>query len=271
MTRLVTERMENYTDLLYSGRAFLTNSVEVTQDEWDMFYREQSAFSRYKGVSSISFIERFKASEKPAFEQKMRAKREFGGAAYAIKPAGNRTEYAAASLASSVNDISGGVGTDMLSTADRKAALDAATKLGTPQATQPMTLATGSQGFSVALRTKLADGTQGYVLEAFRTNELMESLISHEEESVAFKIVDVTDKQPIILLQSRDWNEGADLKQSVKMQMAGRMWEITYASDPNYDYELAHAVVPMAIIFNGITFSALLLLAFHVFLRTHEE
>lgn len=246
----ILEKLDDYADIQYVSRAYLTSSENVTQEEWDKFFREQSIFKRNPGISTVSFLRFFGNDQKAAFLKKMRAQEFFGGPAFDIRPAGNREKYAVLELISTQNDVRSSFGLDTYTGTPQKKAMDLALLTGRQHATEPFVLGTGVPGFAMYLPVYKDNAHMGYSLLSFRTTDLIEALLDTDNSSLRYKITDITDGSEE-LFQSGNWNEKAPLKRSDRVDVAGRTWEITYASDNRSGNTFLYPLVPLLILAVG--------------------
>lgn len=259
----ILERMERYADLLYSGRAFLVADANVSQKAWETFMREQDAFERYTGISSITYLKLFGNDEKQAFLQQMRAQPFFGGESFAIRPEGTREKYAVVQFVSSDNDVSSSFGFDVYSGAERRQAMDLAVETALPQATPPYELATGFQGFAVFLPVYRAGNLDGFSLLSFRVDDFVSTLLNGDEPGLNYKITDISDEnEPQVLHRSDNWQDEADgLKRSDALDVLGRQWEITFAASNRSNISWQMRILPGAVLAVGTLVVSLLITA----------
>jgi len=93
----VHSRIRAYGDVLYALRGLFDSSTEVTRDEFHQFAQALSLSERYPGVTNISFTFRVPHARKLQFERAVRAEKSplvKGLPEFAIKPPGDRPEYA---------------------------------------------------------------------------------------------------------------------------------------------------------------------------------
>src|SRR5256886_8171424 len=93
----VHSRIRAYGDVLYALRGLFDSSTEVTRDEFHQFAQALSLGERYPGVTNISFTFRVPHARKLQFERAVRAEKSplvKGLPEFAIKPPGERPEYA---------------------------------------------------------------------------------------------------------------------------------------------------------------------------------
>jgi len=93
----VQSRIRAYGDVLYALRGLFDSSDKVTRDEFHRFAQALSLGERYPGVTNISFASRVPHARKLEFERAVRAETSLlvkGLPEFAIKPPGERPEYA---------------------------------------------------------------------------------------------------------------------------------------------------------------------------------
>ena len=93
----VQSRIRAYGDVLYALRGLFDSSRKVTRDEFHQFAQALSLAERYPGVTNISFASRVLHAKKLEFERAVRAETSpliKGLPQFAIKPPGERPEYA---------------------------------------------------------------------------------------------------------------------------------------------------------------------------------
>jgi diguanylate cyclase (GGDEF)-like protein len=93
----VQSRIRAYGDVLFALRGLFDSSDKVTRDEFHQFAQALSLGERYPGVTNISFAARVPHAKKLQFERAVRAETSpliKGLPEFAIKPPGERPEYA---------------------------------------------------------------------------------------------------------------------------------------------------------------------------------
>ncbi len=93
----VQSRIRAYGDVLYAIRGLFDSSDNVSRDEFHRFAQALSLGERYPGVTNISFASRVPHAKKLEFERAVRAETSLlvkGLPEFAIKPPGERPEYA---------------------------------------------------------------------------------------------------------------------------------------------------------------------------------
>src|SRR5919108_4826397 len=87
----ITERLLIYEDILRGGQSlFVANRGIVTREQWRRHVTNLALTERYPGVLGVGFSLRIRPSEKAAHLAQIRSE---GFPTYAIRPAGNRSEY----------------------------------------------------------------------------------------------------------------------------------------------------------------------------------
>lgn len=269
-TEQISHRMQttlnNYSNVLYGGRALLLNSQTVGPNEWTGYFRSQDIFNQYKGMSSISYISLVSPSQKAQFEAKMK---NLYGANFAITPAGARDTYALASLVVSANNI-GPWGFDVYSTPDRRAVYEQAKTSGQPTASGEFEFATGSRGLMTTLPVSRNGVTEGFVMIALRSDDFFEATIEPSKlSSFAIKVTDTTNSDtPEELYTSASWNEdSANLRKADVIKFGGRTWNVEYQAPINYNQSNIGIAMPYLIMSLGFLLVCVIALCFYIFLR----
>src|SRR5438094_8313051 len=139
----VQSRIRAYGDVLYALRGLFDSSNEVTRDEFHQFAQAISLGERYPGVTNISFSFRVPHARKLQFERAVRAERSplvKGLPAFAIKPPGERPEYAVLSYLEPMGKNVAAWGLDLNAAPVRRSAVDRARDPGQMSASSGVTL-----------------------------------------------------------------------------------------------------------------------------------
>lgn len=257
-TKKITEQLvggiENYNALLYAGRGLVTSSDNVTNAEWQNFFKIQATESRYPGISSIYYISVIPEAQRSAFEDEMRADPYFGPSFRIQQASSEYGEYGVARLVYSNNDIRSTTGLDTFSSPGRRQTYKESEAKNQPQASEPLVFATGPLGFFVALPV-YNEGSQadGFVGIAFRADDFVRAISEESYDNIAIKITDVTDpNKPVNLHTSPDWETTPDeVQRTERIDFAGRTWEVTYKSRRAYDYARLNRDLPRLILIIG--------------------
>ena len=259
----MTNRLNGYRDLLYSGRALLDSSQQVTMVEWNRFFRSQDTFRRYEGVSSISYIQNVSEADLPEFTALMRSPNYFGPG-YTTNKLSSGPVHGLATVYSSDNDVSSAVGLDLFSDATRKPVYDKAAAQNTAIASPPYKLATGYQGFIVVLPRIINDNVDGFVLVSFRFDDVMRSLLPLNDGTLTYQVTDVSGGINQHIYTSKNWSNNNDVY-TRQLDVGGRTWKLEIA-EAN-DRHTGNYFVPGII----MTTAIVLVAALYVSLRREER
>jgi PAS domain S-box-containing protein len=202
----IDERMDNYEMALRSTRALFAASDEVQRTEWRIFVEAMGVSQHFPGIQGIGYARVFPASERAAFESRVRAT---GLAGFRVWPADPRAEYSSIVYLEPFNELNQrALGFDMLSEPVRRAAMMAARASGQTALSGKVRLVQEPSGESQAgflmylpvyragapLRTeeeRLA-GTEGLVYSPFRMNNLMRGILPRARSDVMLEVFDGT-------------------------------------------------------------------------------
>ncbi len=272
ITNSVSNAIQGYMNTLYSGRAFILGSQEVTVPEWVSFYRSQDIFTRFPGMSTISYVEVVSKANKQAFVAKKRSQPEFGPS-YTIEPAGDRPEYALGSLLISNNPIKTS-GFDVYSTPDRRAVYAAAEQSGEPTSSPQLKLRTGYNGMFIVLPVFKDNHLQGFVNVSIRTKDFLAAVFkSQTNPKIAVTATDITDSQnsKSVFTIGTIHKTGKQITQSDTISLGGRQWRIDYAGPQDYSQNITHSLVPNLILGTGFLLICILSILFYSFVHMPKK
>jgi diguanylate cyclase (GGDEF)-like protein len=139
----VQSRIRAYGDVLYALRGLFDSSTEVTRDEFHQFAQALSLGERYPGLTNISFTFRVPHAKKLEFERAVRAETSplvKGLPEFAIKPPGERPEYAVAIYLEPMGKNAVAWGLDLNADPLRRSAVDRTRDSGQISASSAVTL-----------------------------------------------------------------------------------------------------------------------------------
>src|SRR5712691_9748562 len=139
----VQSRIRAYGDVLYALRGLFDSSTKVTRDEFHQFAQALSLSERYPGVTNISFSFRVPHARKLQFERAVRAETGplvNGLPEFAIKPPGERPEYAVLGYLEPMGKNVAAWGLDLNADPVRRSAVDRARDSGQISASSGVTL-----------------------------------------------------------------------------------------------------------------------------------
>src|SRR5437879_11414899 len=199
----VHSRILAYVDVLYALRGLFDSSKEVTRDEFHQFAQALSLGERYPGVTNISFSFRVPHARKLQFERAVRAEKSplvKGLPEFAIKPPGERPEYAVLSYLEPMGKNVAAWGLDLNADPLRRSAVDRARDSGQISASSAVTLLRDGNASVASTLLRLAvyrgGGVPGSVEErqrrysgivgsAVRVGEMIDATLSTEALSRA--------------------------------------------------------------------------------------
>ncbi len=194
----VNSRIRAYGDVLFALRGLFDSSTEVTRDEFHQFAQALSLGERYPGVTNISFTFRVPHARKLQFERAVRAEKSplvKGLPEFAIKPPGERPEYAVLSYIEPMGKNVAAWGLDLNADPLRRSAVDRARDSGQISASSAVTLLRDGNASVASTLLRLAvyrgGGVPGSVEErqrlywgmvgsAVRVGEMIDTALSKE-------------------------------------------------------------------------------------------
>ena len=262
VTQLVLKDVESYNNLLYNARAYVENSQNVTQSEWDNYFKSQNTFERNLGISALYYTEIVQNDDLPARLVELKNDPNYGSN-FSIRPAGEREKYGVTTLTSSTVDLTKSQGFDVFSTPDRLATYEKATSLNRPVASAPFKLDSGMDGFFVTLPVFKDDINIGYVGASFRTKTFIDSIYAGTSDAIATRISDVTDQSnKKTLFESDNWASTKDeLSRTDTISFGEKSWELTFKSVRAYGSGLFNQSLPILILMGSAALILLVLLA----------
>src|SRR2546426_3184963 len=154
----VQSRIRAYGDVLYALRGLFDSSNKVTRDEFHQFAQALSLSERYPGVTNISFSFRVPHARKLEFERAVRAETSplvKGLPQFAIKPPGERPEYAVLTYIEPMGKNVAAWGLDLNADPLRRSAMDRARDSGQIASSSGVTLLRDKAGNSSVSSTLL--------------------------------------------------------------------------------------------------------------------
>jgi diguanylate cyclase (GGDEF)-like protein len=194
----VNSRIRAYGDVLFALRGLFDSSTEVTRDEFHHFAQALSLGERYPGITNISFTFRVPHARKLQFERAVRAEKSplvKGLPEFAIKPPGERPEYAVLSYLEPMGKNVAAWGLDLNADPLRRSAVDRARDSGQISASSGVTLLRDGKASVASTLLRLAvyrgGGVPGSVDErqrlywgivgsAVRVGEMIDATLSKE-------------------------------------------------------------------------------------------
>lgn len=271
----VRARMNTYEQVLRGGVALFAASVSVERHEWKSFVEATHLERRFPGVQGMGFARLVPAREREAHIRAIRAE---GFPDYAIRPEGERAEYAPVVY---LEPFAGrnlrAFGYDILSEAVRRVALESARDSGEARLSAKLVLVQETAGDSQdgflmylpvyrngapqATAAERRAALVGYVFAPFRMKDLMQGILGTRARHLDLEIYDGTEASPAALMYDDGWH-AADPPRFVRelaLETGGRTWTLRQASTPEFESQTDTAE-PRLMLLGGLIISALLFL-----------
>ncbi|HEY6898815.1 MAG TPA: CHASE domain-containing protein [Rhodocyclaceae bacterium] len=253
ITWTIDDRLNDYERLLRGGGGLFAASKEVERAEWREFVAYQNIRQKLQGIQGFGFVAHVSAAEKFSLEQ--RVQRE-GFPGFAVKPPGERTEYAPIIYLEPFDERNQrAFGLDLMSEPVRRAALEAARDSGRAALTgkiqlvqedgkdiQPgllLVLPVYRHGAAVDTVEARRAALSGYVYSPFRTRDLMLSILGHSWPEVALDVYAGRSTQADALLYA-DAGKGAAagsdaFERSETFDPFGQVWTLRFRPTPQFE------------------------------------
>jgi two-component system, OmpR family, sensor kinase len=251
-SNFISQRVSTYEDILRGEVGLFSINDKVNRQSWSTYLAQYDISGRYPGIYALGYIAVIKPGELDAHQQQVRAE---GFTDYTVFPTGDRQLYTSILYIDPLNDTSSkGLGYDMYTEPVRRATMDKATDEGKAVLSNPVTLIqdkdsqikqpgflmfmpvyrNGSKHESVEdRRTNLS----GFVTVAFRSNDLMQHLLTLTKEPYAFEITNIAGSSHESIYKSVDY-EKSKLASSGKSTttdiiLPGTRWQIEATAGAN--------------------------------------
>lgn len=229
------DELNNYNDLLYTGRGFLQNNPQLTPAQWDNHFREQDTFTRYPGVSSISYISLVDRAEVEGFIATLRE--QTGDTSLSSDELVESDEHALVTMVSSDNDLAPFSIIDMYQLPGREAVYTRALDTQLPTASPVLTLGSNKVGFFTVLPSYSQGEPAGLVVAAFRVEQLVQQLIPSDNTSdIMFTIQDVSDDQVTTIYEDPRWHTDGKSVATFHSTVGSRTWKVTATHVHRYSF-----------------------------------
>lgn len=260
-----TDKIEDYLEgmlnVLHSVSGLYVASEDVTDDEFLIFTRY--ILDRYSEIRNVQWAPRITAQERSLFER--RIGRERGGVFRILEQnkdgafvsADRRDDYFPVSLIAPQQGNHAVIGFDLGSVPEKRRAFETALAEKTPRASSPLKLVNGENGIIIAdpvfknSDDKNNGHVTGFVVATLNIPHLIDTLLSPA------KINGITIKAADADGEIRPAADPPLLAEMRQVDVAGRLWTITYTATPDY----FSAYRPWAVWFTmigGVVFVSLL-------------
>ncbi|WP_332775840.1 CHASE domain-containing protein [Polaromonas sp.] len=273
----IQRRLQAYEQVLRGGVGLFAANKVVTRDEWGSYVSTLHIEKNYPGIQGIGFSERILSAQHEAHTRRIRAE---GFPEYAIRPAGERTEYTSIIYLEPFDwRNQRAFGYDMFSESVRREAMERARDSGRTSVSGKVKLVqetnqAAQRGFLMylpvfqkgdVLRTveERRAALAGYVYAPFRMRDLLQGTLGPAAlPNIRLKIFDGTAISPESLLYD-SLEESAKTQKTVPafgirraFEFNGRQWTLDFSSLPAFDATI-DAQKPLLILVSGLLVSVL--------------
>lgn len=286
-TEAIDRRIQDDLNLLIGLRGLFNASDRDSREEFHVYLTGFNLERRYSGVRVVTYIQRVTRAQKAAFEREVRRDTSIDPRGYpdfAIKPPGEREEYAVAKYLQPMAGNEAGFGLDLLAEEGRRADIVRIRDSGELVASPPFAAAVDPNQISITVRTAIyrrgmpvqtvaqrREAFQGVVSVVVHVNELMRSLLGTQLgtqfelaiHDLGLAAADrpgaLSKKIPLFdsLGSSGTKLENGDrLNRTATLGVGGRTWQLSFSS-PSRAHGIERAL-PIVVLLGGIVTSVLL-------------
>lgn len=288
------ERFNAYVDFSYGMQGFFTGTQEVTRNEWASYVKQTKIMERYPGLSSVSFAQRVKKSDRDTFIKQVRSDKSASASGYPgfdIYPKSEKDEYFVIKYIEPIDtQRSHALGYDISSEEKRLEAILRAARSGEVTSPGKLTIiTTGKSGFSLLApvyknpsdslsEEERQTALTGFVYLTFRENAVFDSVFGNSDPfpDIDFELYDGKGQGDNNLLYDHDPAQKiADitskmLKTSQPIKLNGESWELMTAAKPTYKLTKSQELLPKVVLAGGVFLSFLILIFFLLVLKTRR-
>lgn len=283
----IYERMLAYEHVLRGGVGlFASSSNKVDQATWQTYTANLNINENYPGIQGLGFSRRILPAELSSHVAEIRKQ---GHPDYAIRPAGERTEYTSIIFLEPFDQRNQrAFGFDMFSEPTRKAAMEWARDSGKTSVSGKVKLVQEAgkdiqAGFLMYLpvyrgatpqnATQRRAALLGYVYSPFRMNDLMQGILGKSTADIALQIFDDAGVNESTLMYSSlpgHKKESSRYTDMQEVEINGRVWTLQFTSLPAFEISV-NRVTPLVVATSGLTLTTLLALLLWSVLSTRAR
>ena len=285
----ITERMTIYEHALRGGRGLFDASTSVERDEWHQYVQSLTLGESYPGIQGIGFAAHVSAVDLQRHIDRVRSD---GWPDYAIRPAGERSEYTSIVYLEPQDPRNRrAIGYDMFSEPVRRAAMEQARDSGDPAVSGRVTLLQESdqnvqagflmyvpvyrQGLPVRSAQQRQAALMGYVYSPFRMDDLMQGVLKRVDLiSVSLTIFDGPQADSGQRMYTNDTGRSAgyphQFVMTVPLLVAGHRWTAELRSTQAFEAAVDTQKAQIALV-AGTLISLLLFTAVRALALMREE
>ncbi len=282
VTSLIDKRLTIYQDVLTGFQGLYAASKSVERDEFHAYYAQLRLKSHYPGLIAVNFAELVTREERDAFLERVRSDASVdpdGYPDFAIHPPADKDPQVVINYLEPLAGNESAIGFDISSDPRRAQALERSRDTGEAAATELLALIQdrsrqGEPGFAIyfpVYRRGAPLGTveerraalEGYVVGAFRVQELLTGLFGHEpvQRHMALDIVDAealgADDLVSASAAAAD-GPARGLHSLETLEFAGRFWRLRFTGTPEFGAAPLEHLLPLAVLVIGLIVSLLL-------------
>ena len=279
----IRSRIQTSIALLRAGTGLFAASESVSAAEFQKFVNQIQLNRNYPGIRGIGFSQKFSANEKAAVIASLRRA---GHPDFKIWPEDPPRDEYHGIIYLQPDDLrnKAALGYDMFTEPVRREAMAAARDTGVPTASGKVVLVqeidsqqqSGFLIYAPVYRNNAPVDTVdqrraallGFVYSPFRAEDFLIPATSEQSNDIAFQVYDGTEVKADALLftskPSAPSNDSPHFTSTIKHDVAGRPWTITYLTTPSFDVVSSRAFLPY-------TFAAGVFLSWLFFALTRAE
>lgn len=290
---LLRYRVDTYINTLYGFQSLFATDELITRNQWRVYCEKLNLQERYPGIHTLSYAERVQASEIETFVQKVRSDTTISASGYPefrifpdpnlnISPDPHQNEYYVINYIWPWEANKAAHGVDHYSDPIRRVVIEQMRDTGEPGATGRVTLTVDKgksmlsflvmlpiyrPGLPITTVSERRSAIQGYVVGAFRVNELLFHTLNDKaiDSDIDIEVFDGT-----ALDENRLYYNGDKVVQALDsiyqpryavkstIDIAGRTWTLYFSTRPEFGLGAAQEALPLLVLSGGLVFSVLL-------------
>ncbi len=268
---LLTDRINDYEQVLQGAAGLFAASVGVEREEWRRYVERLELEQTLPGVQGTGFSLLLPAYEKQMVQARMRAQ---GEPSFEVRPAGERETYSSIIYLEPMNKRNQrAIGFDMYAEPLRREAMERARDTGEAAMTAKVKLIQEtdvdvqpgfliympvySNGVPTATVAQRRAAIKGFVFSPFRAGDLMASLFRDPHREVEVEIYDGARSPENLIYASNATPRVARDSVAQVIVLAGRPWSVHFRSSEEFE-QRTHSYQPELILVVGALLSLLL-------------
>lgn len=278
----IKNRLNLYTNLLLSGKAFFDSSQEVDRNEWFTYVDTFKIEQRYPGIQGFGYSVWLDPEDVAAHVDSVIDE---GFPDYKIKPEGERDQYTAIVFLEPFDERNReAFGFDMYQEANRKNAMNRALLTGKESLSGKVTLVQEidedvqsgfliyvpvyKKGVDLSTSEKRKEAIQGFVYSPFRMNNFISGIIPVPEQSeIIIEIFDNYQSDAYLDENKMYGKESEDpiFSRTKKIDFGGHAWTVRYSTHHNFGKNNTNNSIFYIVIILGFSLSVLFATVIYAF------